>query len=225
MRRVFVMILKWSTKVRSGSCQLPKEKEVRLERTIVFFYHNFDHFRSHQQCSATMNLKLTAREFCITSSFLRVKVSWGMFISPFWNDCRSACVRPRYKTKRRFLLHDNAPAHQSVAAQISATKTSVCTQPFPYSPDLSPCDYFLFCKLWAASQSILKTLKTYRDISSIPPYQTKTSSSPSFQWLNAKRNALHVLMQEECTLNNIHSPKFCCFSVFFFFLFLIQFYC
>jgi histone-lysine N-methyltransferase SETMAR len=47
-----------------------------------------------------------------------------------------------------FLLHDNAPAHK--AASVCPFLTQKMLQPFitsPYSPDLSPPDYFLFPKL------------------------------------------------------------------------------
>jgi histone-lysine N-methyltransferase SETMAR len=47
-----------------------------------------------------------------------------------------------------FLLHDNAPAHK--AASVCQFLTQKMLQPFvipPYSPNLSPLDYFLFSKL------------------------------------------------------------------------------
>jgi len=47
-----------------------------------------------------------------------------------------------------FLLHDNAPVHQVVAIQEFLARKQVCMLSHPpYSPDLSPCDYFLFPKL------------------------------------------------------------------------------
>jgi len=47
-----------------------------------------------------------------------------------------------------FLLHDNAPVHRAVVVQEFLVRKQVCVlhRP-PYSPDLSPCDYFLFPKL------------------------------------------------------------------------------
>jgi len=48
----------------------------------------------------------------------------------------------------RFLLHDNAPVHRAVAVQEFLARKQVCVLHYPpYSPDLSPCDYFLFPKL------------------------------------------------------------------------------
>ena len=46
-----------------------------------------------------------------------------------------------------FLLHDNTPAHK--AASVCQFLTQKMLQPFitPYSPDLTPPDYFLFPKL------------------------------------------------------------------------------
>ena len=48
------------------------------------------------------------------------------------------------------LLHDNAPAHTSaiVTAFLKKEKATVLPHP-PYSPDLAPCDFFLFPKLKA----------------------------------------------------------------------------
>ena len=48
-----------------------------------------------------------------------------------------------------FLLHDNAPAHKAASVcQFLTQKKNVTTLYHrPYSPDLSPPDYFLFPKL------------------------------------------------------------------------------
>jgi len=58
-------------------------------------------------------------------------------------------VRPEYSAPGSwFLLHDNAPVHQAVAVQEFLARKQVCVLNHPpYSPDLSPCDYFLFPKL------------------------------------------------------------------------------
>jgi len=43
-----------------------------------------------------------------------------------------------------FLLHDNAPAHQSVSVKDFLAKNNVKTlEPPPYSPDLDPDDFCL----------------------------------------------------------------------------------
>ena len=49
------------------------------------------------------------------------------------------------------LLHDNAPSHTSaiVTAFLKKEKVTVLPHP-PYSPDLAPCDFFLFPKLKAS---------------------------------------------------------------------------
>ena len=58
-------------------------------------------------------------------------------------------VRPEYSAPGSwFLLHDNAPVHRAVAVQEFLARKQVCVLHHPpYSPDLSPCDYFLFPKL------------------------------------------------------------------------------
>ena len=58
--------------------------------------------------------------------------------------------RPATGFKHVRLLHDNAPAHTSaiVTAFLKKEKVTVLPQP-SYSPDLAPCDFFLFPKLKA----------------------------------------------------------------------------
>ena len=58
-------------------------------------------------------------------------------------------VRPEYLAPGSwFLLHDNAPVHRAVAVQEFFARKQACVLNHPpYSPDLSPCDYFLFPKL------------------------------------------------------------------------------
>ena len=58
--------------------------------------------------------------------------------------------RPATGFKHVRLLHDNAPAHTSaiVTAFLKKEKVTVLPHP-PYSPDLAPCDFFLFLKLKA----------------------------------------------------------------------------
>ena len=46
------------------------------------------------------------------------------------------------------LLHDNAPAHTSAIVTAFLKKEKVTVLPHsPYSPDLAPCDFFLFPKM------------------------------------------------------------------------------
>ena len=58
--------------------------------------------------------------------------------------------RPATGFKHVRLLHDNAPAHTSaiVTAFLKKEKVTVLPHP-PYSPDLAPCEFFLFPKLKA----------------------------------------------------------------------------
>ena len=56
--------------------------------------------------------------------------------------------RPRTGVRSIKLLHDNAPAHKSATVQEYQKESGldVLDHP-PYSPDLSPCDFWLFPKL------------------------------------------------------------------------------
>ena len=58
--------------------------------------------------------------------------------------------RPATGFKHVRLLHDNAPAHTSAIVTAFLKKEKVTVLPHPtYSPDLAPCDFFLFQKLKA----------------------------------------------------------------------------
>ena len=60
---------------------------------------------------------------------------------------RSRRVRPEYSAPGSWFLHDNAPVHRAVAVQEFLARKQVCVLNYPpYSPDLSPCDYFLLLK-------------------------------------------------------------------------------
>lgn len=58
-------------------------------------------------------------------------------------------VRPQYREPGSWsLLHDNAPAHNAILVRDYLAKRNVCVIDHPpYSPDLAPCDFFLFPKL------------------------------------------------------------------------------
>lgn len=66
-------------------------------------------------------------------------------------NLREAIRRKRRELWRNnswILPHDNAPAHTALLIQqfLAKNNTVVMSQP-PYSPDLAPCDFFLFPKL------------------------------------------------------------------------------
>lgn len=66
-------------------------------------------------------------------------------------DAKLKETRPHLARKKVLFHHDNAPAHSSgiVAAKIHQLGYELLPHP-PYSPDLAPCDYFLFpnLKVW-----------------------------------------------------------------------------
>jgi len=66
------------------------------------------------------------------------------------------CLREDIQRKRtelwhvgNWLLHDdNAPTHQALITHEFLAHNSIITLPHPpYSPDLAPCDFFLFLKM------------------------------------------------------------------------------
>ena len=56
--------------------------------------------------------------------------------------------RPLTGTSRIMILHDNASAHKTGAVTQYLSENRIATLPHPaYSPDLAPCDFWLFPKL------------------------------------------------------------------------------
>ena len=56
--------------------------------------------------------------------------------------------RPVTGTSRIMILHDNASAHKTGAVTQYLSENRITTLPYPaYSPDLAPCDFWLFPKL------------------------------------------------------------------------------
>lgn len=73
-------------------------------------------------------------------------------------------IRPEYAANGSWrLLHDNAPAHRSTLVTDFLTKNHIFTiNHSPYSPDLAPCDFYLFGKLQTAMKG-----NRYSDINHI----------------------------------------------------------
>ena len=56
--------------------------------------------------------------------------------------------RPQQWQNQNLIHHDNAPAHRSFKVSQFLAKNNITVIPHPpYSPDLAPCDFFLFPKL------------------------------------------------------------------------------
>ena len=79
-------------------------------------------------------------------------------------------VRPEYRESGSWcLFHDNAPSHRSTLVTDFLIKNHILTlNHSPYSPDLAPCDFYLFGKLHFAMKG-----KRYKDVEHI---QTATIS-------------------------------------------------
>ena len=89
------------------------------------------------------------------------------------------------------LLHDNASSHKCevVKSFLASEKVNVLNHP-PYSPDLCPCDFFLFPRLKKmlsgnkyTSRSSLKAWQRYL---SVPPKDTKRRLFICFSRLGKK---------------------------------------
>lgn len=76
-------------------------------------------------------------------------------------------TRPHLAKKKVLFHHDNAPAHSSrvVAAKLHELRYELLPHP-PYSPDLAPCDFFLFhnMKKWLAGKKFCSNEEVIADI-------------------------------------------------------------
>ena len=71
----------------------------------------------------------------------------------------------KWRNQNLIIHHDNAPAHRSfkVSQFLAKNNKTVITHP-PYSPDLAPCDFFLFPKLKLKLRMKGRTFVTIEDI-------------------------------------------------------------
>jgi hypothetical protein len=53
----------------------------------------------------------------------------------------------KWKNNNWFLHHDKAPAHTSLVVRQFLTSKNITVIPTPYSPDLTPCDIFIFPRM------------------------------------------------------------------------------
>jgi hypothetical protein len=80
---------------------------------------------------------------------------------------RNRVVRVCYETANTwFLHHGNAPRHTSIAVREFLAQNNITTLPQPlYSPELAPCNLFLFPKLKPTSKDIIfGQFKTSRQV-------------------------------------------------------------
>lgn len=107
-------------------------------------------------------------------------------------------VRPEYPAgKQLFLLHDNAPPHKTkkVNEFLMKIEISLIDHP-PYSPDLSPCDYFLFPKLKSKMKGAF-----YDDIPAIQAAVTEVLKNISIKDIKKSMHAL-VDRSKRCVKSN-----------------------
>ena len=94
------------------------------------------------------------------------------------NDVRRK--RPEKWANGFILHHDNAPCHTSLLVRqfLSNKLITVCPHP-PYSPDLAPCDFWLFPKVKITMKG--KRFESIQDIEAATTAQLKTLTKKDFQ--------------------------------------------
>ena len=75
-------------------------------------------------------------------------ISYGSVEDIIHNDLgyrKMAAKRPELAANGWILHQDNAPAHRAIATQETIAQLGIEIMPHPpYSPDLAPCDFYLF---------------------------------------------------------------------------------
>ncbi|KAL4090154.1 hypothetical protein QTP88_025053 [Uroleucon formosanum] len=86
----------------------------------------------------------------------------------------------KWRTETWFLHHDNAPAHSALSIRefLADKKIPVVPHP-PYSPDLAPCDFFLFPKLKFALKG--QRFQDVEEIKANTAAELKVLTSEQFQ--------------------------------------------
>ena len=131
---VFAMIPQLNTKVLNGN--LTKRQNIRFQKskvkTMLVCFYDDKGIIHHEFVPEGQN---------VTGSF------YLSVLEHLWKRIRR--VRPEDSAPGSwFLLHDNPPVHRAVAVQEFLAWKQVCVLHQPsYSPDLYPCDYFMFPKL------------------------------------------------------------------------------
>ena len=105
------------------------------------------------RCCKTSNPMFYATFFDLKGPVLQIPVTKGSSVTGrFYRESVLTQLvdfyqkrRPRTSVRSIKLLHDNAPAHKSPMVQeyLKESGLDVLDHP-PYSPDLSPCDFWLF---------------------------------------------------------------------------------
>ena len=113
-------------------------------------------------------------------------------------------VRPQYKARGSCsLLHDNAPAHKCIFVRNFLASKSVQVLDHPaYSPDLSPCDYFLFAKLKMQLNGL--RFDTISEIQKVLTEALKTITKEEYQRYFQKLydHSKHCISSKGCISNN-----------------------
>ena len=111
--------------------------------------------------------------------------------------------RKRFRRKRPALFksgqwhfyQDNTPVHNSILVTDYLSKMGIKTHPQPpYSPDLAPCDFWLFPKLRARRYETIKEKRLWRR--SLTRSHKRTSMGPSKSCWN---RTISTLQSEEIT--------------------------
>ena len=133
---VFAMIPQLNAKVLNGSHQHNQEA-----KKFVFKSQKWRQCLCFYDSKGNIHHEFVPDGQTVTGSF------YLSVLGHMWKRIRR--VRPEYSAPASwFLLHDNAPVYRAVAVQEFLARKQVCVLHHPpYSPDLFPCDYFLFPKL------------------------------------------------------------------------------
>ena len=122
---------------------------------------------------------------------VRVRV-YGYYVEVLWEFSKRFCrKRPvLFKSDQWHFRQDNAPVHNSILVTDYLTKMGIKTVPHPpYSPDLTPCDFWLFLSSEAV---VMRQLRRWKRLwrRSLTRSHKRTSMRPTRSCWNGTTSTL-----------------------------------
>jgi len=131
------MVFKWHKALKEGRENV--EDDPRSGRPISSTnYQNVEVVRAVMAKDRQLSVRMIAEETGLDKSAFHRILTYHLRVQRVLTDIAVDWV----------LHHDNAPAHTALSIREFLAKENIHVLPHPpYSPDLAPCDFYLFCKL------------------------------------------------------------------------------
>ena len=130
--RCMVMTLRLSSSRRSGSRQIHRSWKKCIKFTAI--------------SSPCWSFFSTSKALSTRNSYPWLNRQWQVLLWGFEAAEGGHSAQTSRQVEEKFLHHDNIPTHTSLVWQFLTSK-NITVIPTHHSPDLAPCDFFLFPKM------------------------------------------------------------------------------